>query len=46
VAFNDLAEQMCDSPFEATPIPAPMKAQAEGAEMAWGPVRRAETLQL
>jgi hypothetical protein len=35
-----------DSPFEVTPIPAPMKAQAEGAAMAWSPVRQAETLQL
>jgi hypothetical protein len=34
------------SPFEATPIPTPLKAQAEGAEMAWGPVRQAEALQL
>jgi hypothetical protein len=46
VAFNDLAEQMYDSPFEATPIPAPMKAQAEGADMAWGPIRQVEALQL
>ena len=34
------------SPFEATPIPTPLKAQAESAEMAWGPVRQAEALQL
>jgi hypothetical protein len=34
------------SPFEATPIPAPIKAQAEGPDMAWGTVWQAEAPQL
>jgi hypothetical protein len=41
----DILQLWRGSPFEATPIPAPMKAQAEGAEVAWGPVRQAEALQ-
>jgi hypothetical protein len=50
VAFGrragDIMRLWLGSPFEATPIPTPLKAQAEGAEMAWGPVRQAEALQL
>jgi hypothetical protein len=42
----DIMQLWLGSPFEATPIPAPMKAQAGGADMAWGPVRQAEALQL
>jgi hypothetical protein len=49
VAFGrraaDIMRLWLGSPFEATPIPAPMKAQAELADMAWGPVRQAEALQ-
>jgi hypothetical protein len=49
IAFGRRAAEVVqlwlDSPFEATPIPAPMRAQAEGAEVAWGPVRQAEALQ-
>jgi hypothetical protein len=41
----DIVQLWRGSPFEATPIPAPMKAQAESAEVAWGPVRQAEALQ-
>jgi hypothetical protein len=50
VAFGrraaDIMRLWLGSPFEATPIPAPVTAQAEGAEMAWGPVRQGEPLQL
>jgi hypothetical protein len=50
VAFGrraaDIMRLWLDSPFEPTPIPAPMQAQPEGADMAWGPVRHAEALQL
>jgi hypothetical protein len=50
VAFGrraaDIMRLWLGSPFEATPIPAPMKAQAEGAEVAGGPVRQGEPLQL
>jgi hypothetical protein len=50
VAFGRRAAEIMQlwlgSPFEATPIPAPMKAQPEGADMAWPPVGQAEALQL
>ena len=49
IAFGRRAAEIMQlwlgSPFEATPIPAPMKAPAEGAEVAWGRVRQAEALQ-
>jgi hypothetical protein len=50
IAFGRRAAEIMQlwlgSPFEATPLPAPMKAQAEGADMAWRPVGQAEALQL
>jgi hypothetical protein len=49
VAFGRTAAEVVqlwlDSPFEATPIPAPMKGQGEDPGMAWSPVRQAEALQ-
>jgi len=42
----DIMRLWLGSPFEATPIPAPMKAQAEGADKASAPVEQAEALQL
>jgi len=50
VAFGrragDIMRLWLGSPFEVTPIPTPVKAQAEGADMASDPVRQAEALQL